>query len=249
MVDSIRGIWKRGEHMYEYDSRVRLTEVDQNQKMTLTGILNAFQDCSIFHSEDLGVGFLHLEGKKRMWVLRSWDIRIFRRPVLAEHIRVGTWPCAFGKVTGQRNFRLLDGRGELAACGDSSWVYMDTERMRPARVEEEIRLAYQMEPRLSLFGEQEAIAVPEKFTEEESFVIHARHLDVNHHVNNGQYVRFAAEYLPEGFRIGRMRAEYKKSAVLNDRICPCVSTEKDLCTILFKDASGKLYTIIEFRQE
>ena len=32
--------------MYEYNSRVRLTEVDQEQRMTLTAILNAFQDCS-----------------------------------------------------------------------------------------------------------------------------------------------------------------------------------------------------------
>ena len=38
--------------MYEYDSRVRLTEVDENQKMTLMGILNAFQDCSIAVSAD-----------------------------------------------------------------------------------------------------------------------------------------------------------------------------------------------------
>ena len=42
-------------NMYEYDSRVRLSEVDQHQRMTLNAVLNYFQDCSSFHSEDLGV--------------------------------------------------------------------------------------------------------------------------------------------------------------------------------------------------
>lgn len=42
--------------MYGYDSRVRLSEVDQDRRMTLNAILNSFQDCSSFHSEDPGSG-------------------------------------------------------------------------------------------------------------------------------------------------------------------------------------------------
>ncbi len=34
--------------MYGYDSRVRLSEVDQDRRMTLNAILNSFQDCSSF---------------------------------------------------------------------------------------------------------------------------------------------------------------------------------------------------------
>ena len=50
-------------HMYEYDSRVRLTEVGQDRRMTLTAILNAFQDCSTFHSVKLYFLNLHLQWK------------------------------------------------------------------------------------------------------------------------------------------------------------------------------------------
>ena len=238
--------------MYEYDSRVRLTEVDQDRKMTLTGILNAFQDCSTFHSEDLGVGLGYLEERSRMWVLRSWDIRIFSRPKLAERIRVGTWPYAFGKVTGQRNFRLLDARGNLAACADSDWVYMDTVRMRPVRIEEEVGRIYGTEPQLFLFQEEEAgaaIRIPEDLEKEVPFDIHVWHLDVNHHVNNGQYVQLAGAYLPKDFTVGRMKAEYKKPAVLGDRIYPRVGREGDCFVVLLEDAFGKPYAVIEFGQE
>lgn len=100
--------------MYEYDSRVRLSEVDQHQRMTLNAVLNYFQDCSSFHSEDLGVGIEYLNEHNRMWVLRSWKIVVDRYPYMGEQIKVGTWPYEFGRMTGRRNFRLLDNQGKMA---------------------------------------------------------------------------------------------------------------------------------------
>ena len=41
--------------MYEIKTRVRLSEVSADGCMTLPGIINTFQDASIFQSEDLGV--------------------------------------------------------------------------------------------------------------------------------------------------------------------------------------------------
>lgn len=233
--------------MYEYSSRVRLTEVGQNQKMTLNAVLNAFQDCSTFHSEDLGVGMKFLNKHKRMWVLSSWKIVVYRYPELAEHIRIGTWPYEFGKMTGRRNFRILDKEGRLAACADTLWVLMNTERMRPACVEKEISSAYKLEPRLDMEYETDKIRIPEEPERREPFPIQAYHLDVNHHVNNGQYVQLAGSYLPEEFEIHQMRAEYKKPAVLNDVIYPGVEGCKDSYTVLLSDKAGKPYAVIEFK--
>ena len=233
--------------MYEYDSRVRLTEVDENQKMTLMGILNAFQNCSTFHSEDLGVGMAYLTRKRRMWVLRSWKIVVAHYPKLAEHIRVGTWPYAFDKMTGRRNFRLLSQEGELAACADSMWVYMDMERMRPARVDEDVLEAYTLEPKLLMEYEKSQITLLGQMEEKEPFSVHSYQLDVNHHVNNGQYVQMAREYLPKDFLIGQMRAEYKKPAVLDDVIYPKVFTIQDGYTVLLADKEERPYAVVEFK--
>ena len=46
------------------------------------------------------------------------------------------------------------------------------------------------------------------------------HLDTNHHVNNGQYVRMATAYLPETFAIRELRVEYRSQAMLGDTIRP-----------------------------
>ena len=233
--------------MYGYDSRVRVSEVDENRKMTLNAVLNYFQDCSSFHSEDLGVGAVFLENRNRMWVLSSWKIVIRRYPEMTEHIRVETWPYEFSKITGRRNFRMLDGQGEVVAWADTLWVYMDTVRMRPCKLEKDVVDAYTMEPKLDMEYEDDHIQIPEELEKTESFPIHSYHLDVNHHVNNGQYVQMAAEYLPEDFEIHQMRAEYKKSAVLGDVIYPGVKVSPDGVTVVLGDQNEKPYAVIEFR--
>lgn len=233
--------------MYEYDSRVRLSEVDQNQKMTLNAVLNYFQDCSTFHSEDVGAGMKLLEERKRMWVLSSWKIVVCRYPELCEKIKVATWPYEFGRGTGRRNFRMLGEDGRLAAYADTLWVFMDMEKQRPVRVDEDIASAYTLEPRFPMEQETEKIKLPDSLEVKEPFPIHVYHLDVNHHVNNGQYVQLAAEYLPEDFEIRQMRAEYRKSAVLGDVIYPRVGLAEGCYTVSLGDEKGRPYAVIEFR--
>ena len=64
------------------------------------------------------------------------------------------------------------------------------------------------------------IALPEEMEKKESFLIVKHHIDTNHHVNNGQYVQMAMEFLPDDFQIVQMRAEYKKAALLGDVVVP-----------------------------
>ena len=46
--------------MYSFDSRVRYSEVDEDRKLSLTGVINYMQDCSTFQSEDLNMGIDYL---------------------------------------------------------------------------------------------------------------------------------------------------------------------------------------------
>ena len=42
--------------MYQFDSRVRYSETDEQGRLSVTGILNYLQDCSTLQSEDIGLG-------------------------------------------------------------------------------------------------------------------------------------------------------------------------------------------------
>ena len=41
---------------YQWKQRIRYSEVDGERKLTIPNLVNYFQDCSTFQSEELGVG-------------------------------------------------------------------------------------------------------------------------------------------------------------------------------------------------
>ena len=90
------------------------------------------------------------------------------------------------------------------------------------------------------------IALPEGMEAQESFAIQKHHLDTHHHVNNCQYIRMGADYLPEGFEIRQMRAEYKKQALLGDVFYPAVKLEMGKVTVALSTENGEPYAIVEF---
>ena len=67
---------------YSFSSRVRYSEIGENGFLTLPGILNYFQDCTTFQSEDIGLGMDSLKERKRIWVLSAWQVIVKRYPAL-----------------------------------------------------------------------------------------------------------------------------------------------------------------------
>ena len=59
--------------MYEFNSRVRYSEIDHHGTLTLPALINYFQDCSTFQSEDVGLGTEVLKAEKRAWILSYWE--------------------------------------------------------------------------------------------------------------------------------------------------------------------------------
>ena len=70
---------------------------------------------------------------------------------------------------------------------------------------------------------------------------------MNNRQTGNAYEQMAAEYLPEGFVIRQMKAEYKKSALLGDVIYPEVKIDKNGGTVVLGDQDEKPYAVIEFR--
>lgn len=234
--------------MYYFDSRIRYSEADPNGQAALHTILDYFQDCSSFHSEDLGIGIEYLKQKECAWILVSWQVVVERFPSYGERVRVSTWPYDFKSFYGCRNFLMTDEAGSHLAYADSLWALMDLKAHRPMKVLPEMQSAYQMEPPLPVEKESRKIKVPDDLKPKAAFQVHRYHLDTNQHVNNGKYILMAQEYLPDTFRIGRLRTEYKKSAVYGDTIYPFVAAEEDKTVVVLGDGQRSPYAVIEFKE-
>ena len=233
---------------YQFRSKVRYSETDEAGRLTLTAILNYFQDCCTFQSEEVGLGMERLRKVHRGWVLSSWQIDIDRYPDHGEELVVETWPYDFKGFLGMRNFLLSTAKGEVLCKANTIWSFMDADAGIPVKLKPVDISAYELEPKLDMEYAPRKIKLPEKGEKREGFLVQKHHLDTNHHVNKSQYIQMASEYLPEDFQIKRMRAEYKIQARLGDRIYPWVSWEEGRCVVSLNQEDGKPYAIVEYLQ-
>lgn len=240
---------------FEYPCQVRYSEVGHRGLMTLPAIINAFQDCSIFQSEMLGLGAAWLKHEARAWVLVHWQIVVDRYPSLCEPIAVGTFATSFRGVQGMRSFYLRDESGRLIVRGNSAWAFMDLERGRPARPSTDHVEPYGTAEPFELPAESRHIPVPEQLEPGTPLTVGPSLIDTNEHVNNCHYVQMALEQLPleripgavreRGVR--EVRADYRRAAVLGDVIVPCVAIEAERVVTSLADENGAPYAVVELR--
>ncbi|MBR6771161.1 MAG: acyl-[Lachnospiraceae bacterium] len=232
--------------MYEIAGRIRYSEVDDGGKLTLGALLDYFQDCSTFHGEDVGMGVAYMAGRQQAWVLSAWQIVVERYPELGEKVQIKTAPYDFKGFFGYRNFLMVSDEGERLACANTLWMLLDTQKVCPVRIPEEIVAAYVVEKPLPMDYAPRRIEIPPKEGRQlGSIEIKRHHLDMNHHVNNGQYIKIAMEYLQGRSEIRQMRAEYKKQAVLGNRIEVMQYEVTGGDVLVLQDRDGQAYCIVE----
>lgn len=231
---------------YRFTGRVRYSEIGENGCLTLPGILNYFQDCSTFQSEAVHLGVEELKKRNRVWVLSSWQVVVDRFPQLGEEIETATWAYGFKSFIGSRNFTMKTVSGESLAYANTFWTYLDIESGVPAKLTEADTAGYPIEEKLPVEFAPRKIKIPADCRKEAAFAVQKHHLDTNHHVNNCQYVRMAEDYLPEGFVIHQMRAEYKKQARLGNMMYPETCIEDGKVTVLLNTEQHQPYAVVEF---
>ena len=239
--------------MFKFDTKVRYSELTESGIVRPDAIVNYLQDCTMFHSNSLGADVDFYKTEKKAWVLNSWQVEIKRQLEEGEEISIGTWPYDFAGAYGHRNFVIRDDKGEDVVHANTLWVFTDMTTGRPVKLTDDIIKLYQLEDKLDMEYMDRKVKVPEgvEGTAFEKFPVKKYFIDSNGHVNNGRYIGCAAEYIPEGFKVERIRAEYKRAAVYGDIFCPMVyrldeSSDKSHIWISLNNEEGKVYAMVQF---
>ena len=124
----------------------------------------------------------------------------------------------------------------------------------PAKITEDMLTPFgEMRDVLALPASERKITEPEVLTEAAPILVQPHHIDSNHHVNNAQYIAIADEVLTEAaggkerFHAGRIRAEYRKAAVLGDTMLPKYGSSPDGGLIVsLQSPAGEVYCNVEF---
>ena len=232
--------------MYKYNSRVSYSEVDSKLNLTYFDLVNYMQDCSCFHSDDVGVGVRYLAPKKRGWFVTSYEIHINRMPEYMERIVVSTYPYQVRGMMARRIYTIESESGELLVYADSLWVLMDLENLRPARLTDEIIEAYPEDPDRPKFEfGRNKLRYNNDGKLVGHFTVNENHIDTNSHMNNSFYIDVTRRFLPrEDF--STILVNYKKAAMLFDELeVYLVELEQGYQIVLMKD--DDVYTIVEYK--
>ena len=234
--------------MYSFNERIRYSELGENGELSLIGLLNLFQDCSTFQSEDLGLGIEYLQGKKEAWWVNSWQIDIFRLPALAEKVEIGTFAYNFKSFYGYRNFFLKGEKGEFLVKADSIWFHYDLDNKRPKKPTEEALKRYLAgnETRLDMTDMVRKFDIPTEYKLGKELIVSKNDLDTNHHMNNAVYVDKARNSIEEDFKVKKISVQYKKAAVLSDVILPRITKDEHSYFVNLADRNGDTYAIVIF---
>lgn len=142
---------------------------------------------------------------------------------------------------------MEDKMGNRIAYANTIWTYLDLNTGHPTNVDEKQIQAYELEEKLDMKYAPRKIPVSKDCREYPSFQVKAHHLDTNHHVNNGQYILMAMEYLPTGFEVKEMRAEYKNQAVLDSVVVPKVHEQDGIYTVVLDSPAGETFAVVELK--
>lgn len=232
--------------MFEMDIKVRYSELGQDCKVALHQMLNYFQDSSTFHSESLGFTVDSLLDVMQGWFLLAYDIKLTRRPVLGEELKVVTEPYLFKSFFGYRRYWILDQNGEEIARADSLWILMNIEKMVPVRCSKETQDLYIPEAVDTTVTVKRKLSDQGQWELKDEIEIEHFYLDSNGHVNNSYYCLWCEQYLTSFDQGLHVRIEYRKSAYEGDVLRLYASEEEGLVRMKYVNQNEETVAVLEF---
>ncbi len=163
-------------------------------------LMNYLQDVADTHAEVLGAGRAFCIEKGIAWVVTHYLIDIVQLPREMDKLIVTTWPAAHGSLKAIRDFQIHNENGDLMIRATSQWILINMEKRIPLRLDNYL-------PADWTNGVERALDLPfDKFpdfaanTENNRFLVRYDDVDVNQHVNNGVYAKWATESVGFDFR-------------------------------------------------
>ncbi|BAF71110.1 acyl-CoA thioesterase [Sulfurovum sp. NBC37-1] len=125
--------------IYKYQFKVQSGDIDFNGHVNNVTYLEWMIDAATKHSASVGYGYekcLELGGT---WVAKSHAIE-YKKPAFEnDKLQMKTWIKDIGKLMSTRRYELTrPSDGALICEGKTEWVFVDSKKMRPMKIPQEI---------------------------------------------------------------------------------------------------------------
>jgi len=172
-------------------------------RLKMDWLLNIFQDAAAAQCHALGISGFDMAKKNLKWVVSQYRIQIHNAIDWMIPMVVQTWRAPWKNLYEIRQFRLMTEPKDpvrtpsLLVTASSIWILIKAANNRP------VRLTPHMPASLMTCPAQESVKRIKPGADlthvdyECSFPVHFLDLDLNEHVNNPVYVRWAMASLPD----------------------------------------------------
>lgn len=190
--------------------------------------------------------YLQENGAAQLLAFRQ--VEVLRVPRLYEELTCTSTVFDCRGAKGFRNTVICDAAGRPCYVSWTQGAFVNMQTGRLIRIPQEVIDTMQMHPRYEMNYRERKIALPETLgITLPKVAVQRNDIDYNQHVNNAQYVRMALEFLPAGFEIASMRAEYKQPAKPGSHLIPVLQESGGALYVSLSEA-GAPVCVMEFSQ-
>ncbi len=232
------------DYRHKLDYRINIYECSVNGLLSVYGLLNFMQNSAATHADSLGFGKEHLNAANNFWALSRMLIRVHRVPANGETITVHTWPAGMDRILARRDFEIMDSQQQIIVSATTSWAVVDLKTRRPVNPADAVGKFSQLDsPRSMQVNAGKVTGDSKDLFSTYEHITRPGELDVNHHINNANFVKWAIDSFPVSW-ISENVLDELEANYLSESVC-----DQHLTIKTYKpDDQGKFLTIIT-RQE
>ena len=177
--------------------KVDFTDIDFTGKLNLYSLSNYMQKIASDHATELGFNYYKGEDEETAacyWILSRVKYQIESYPEWEEKISLETYPGGYDKLFAVRCFKVYNEKGELAGSIIGDYILMDAKKQRPVKIKG-------IKPPLNILdfpyegGKLDKLAIPTEILKRDIRKCRYSEIDLNQHMNNGQYIKWILDML------------------------------------------------------
>jgi acyl-ACP thioesterase len=180
--------------VFEQEYRISTFNINTNKYLGLYGLLGFIEDIASEHALRLGFGYQDMIDNGVFWVLVRQKLRMDKWPKWHDSLKIQTWTRPTEGLYFIREFEFFMGDEKVGDCS-TTFMVLDLKSRRPKEIDPE---DFKFTPRsdYTVGYLPDRIDVPENMALAQNFRVRISDLDMNRHVNNTKYARWALDAIP-----------------------------------------------------
>jgi acyl-ACP thioesterase len=202
--------------------QVRAYEIDTAGKLSVPALCNYMQEIAGNHARELGVGFEAMLKQELIWVLSRLYLQIDDYPSWGESVEVETWPAAVEGKFALRDFLFHTTRETVFGRATTSWMVLDLHKRKSTALPELIQHINRPQRERALIDPFVKLPALPQVDLEKKYQVRLSDLDLNFHVNNVSYIKWALDSIPlpviRSHRLHTLEISYRAESHIEENV-------------------------------